>query len=258
MEDSDEVQFELNEVTWWSNWTEATWLDKDAYLLFSKDYREYFFNRGGFLKVTNHSASLVEVMETEFAKRDVAPSIFVQSDSLDSRLLQVFTKRGYRIADQMSVMELEAPSFETNAKLVVEVVTTDSLEQWAEVYLSAFYGNTELIDVVLGTLERISRNKDTTLILARLNKKPVGALALFRSPGAAGAYCVGTVPEARGEHVASTILDFVNKLAVAEKRRLILQTILSDSVEPLYLKLGFRRFYLKELFVREIAHTLKS
>lgn len=258
MEDSDEVQLELNEVTWWSNWTETLWLNKDTYLLFSGNYQEYFFNRGGFLKVTGRSASMVEAMETEFAKRGVAPSIFVQSDSLDSGILHVFTKRGYRIADQMSVMELDTPSFEANTKLVVEVAVADSLKQWAEVYLEAFYGNVELIDAVLDVLKKVSRNRDTTLVLARLDKRPVGVLALFRSPGVAGVYCVGTIPGARGEHVASTILAFANKLAAAEKRRLILQTILSDSVEPLYLKLGFRRLYLKELFVGEMTHTLKS
>lgn len=258
MEGSDEVQLELNEVTWWSNWTKTVWLNEDTYLLFSRDYPEYFFNRGGFLKVTDRSAGLIEVMEREFAERGIASSIFVQSDSLDSRLLQVFTKREYRIADQMSVMELETPSFETNMRLVVEVVTADKLKQWADVYLRAFYGSAERVDVVLATLEHVSRNKDVIMVLASLNEKPVGGLALFGSPGVAGVYCVGTVPEARGEHVASTLLAFANKFAVAEKRKLILQTILSDSVEPLYVKLGFRRLYLKELFVRDMTSTLKS
>jgi hypothetical protein len=73
-----------------------------------------------------------------------------------------------------------------------------------------------------------------------------------------GVYCVGTLPDMRGVHVASTMLDFSNKLAVSEARKLILQTVLSDSVEPFYLKLGFRRVYLKELFARGSGHILKS
>ena len=68
MEDSDEAGRELNEVSWWSNWAEAVWLDKNAYLLFSKDYPEYFFNRGGFLKVTNRAVGVVDAMEAEFEK----------------------------------------------------------------------------------------------------------------------------------------------------------------------------------------------
>ncbi len=255
MEDSDEVGGELNEVSWWSNWAETVWLDKNAYLLFSKDYPEYFFNRGGFLKVTGSAADSVDAMESEFKKRGVTPNIFVQSDSLDSRLLQVFTKKGYRIADQMSVMELETPSFKTNAKLVPETVAEGQLDRWATVYLEAFYGDTEILDVVLKTLRRVSGNKDVVLILATLDGKPAGCLALFRTQRVLGVYCVGTVPDMRGEHVASTMLDLAGKVAGKENRKLVLQTILSDSVEPLYLKLGFKRLYLKELFTKGVAQT---
>lgn len=258
MEDSDEAGRELNEVSWWSNWAEAVWLDKNAYLLFSKDYPEYFFNRGGFLKVTNHAVGVVDVMEAEFEKHYLTPNIFVQSESLDSRLLRAFAKKGYKIANQMSVMELEEPSFKTNAKLALETVTEGELERWATVYLEAFYGDTKIIDVVLKTLGRVLRNKEATLILATLEGKPAGCLALFRSQGVLGVYCVGTVPDMRRGHVASTMLDHASKIASKESRKLVLQTILSDSVEPLYLKLGFRRLYLKELFARETARKLKS
>jgi hypothetical protein len=258
LEDSDEVGPELNEVSWWSNWTEAVWLDNNAYLLFSKDYPEYFFNRGGFLKVTNRAADIVGAMEVEFKKRNLAPNIFVQSESLDSRLLRVFAKKGYRIADQMSVMELETGSFKANTKLVLETVSDGTLEQWATVYLKAFYGDTKIIDVVLKTLGRVSGNKDAALVLATLDGKAAGCLALFRSQGVLGVYCVGTVPDMRREHVASTMLDLASKIASKENRKLVLQTILSDSVEPLYLKLGFRRLYLKELFAGETAGKLKS
>ena len=70
-------------------------------------------------------------------------------------------------------------------------------------------------------------------------------------------YCVGTRRDWRGKQIASTMLDFSHRQAVEEGRTLILQTILSDSVEGLYLKLGFRRAYMKELFVKDARRTLK-
>jgi hypothetical protein len=256
---SDEPGYELNEVSWWSNWAEISWLGKDAYLFFSEDFAEYFFNHGGFLKVTARTAGLIDTMEAEFEKRGLPPYIFVQSDSLSSRILQNFAKNGYRIADQMSVMEVEDPSFEVNPKLTLEMGAMEGkLEQWTDVYLRAFYGDTKLRKEVLAVMTRVSKNAEVSLVLASLGEKPVGALALFRTPGLLGAYCVGTVPEMRGEHVASTMLDFSNKLATNETRKLILQTVLSDSVEPFYLKVGFARVYLKELFVRDPGRTLKS
>lgn len=257
MADSDEGGYELNEVSWWSNWADPVWLGKDAYLLFSEDFSEYFFNRGGFLRVTGRAAGLIDLMEVEFARRSLTPHVFVQSDSLTSKLLQNFARKGYRIADQMSVMEVEEPSFEVNTKLTLEMGVDQKLDQWADVYLRAFYGDTKLRKPVLAVLERVSRNKEASLLLASLEGKPVGALAIFRSAGMSGVYCVGTVPEARGMHVATSMLDFSNKLATNEGRKLILQTVLSDSVEPFYLKHGFRRVYLKELFVRNDAASLK-
>lgn len=258
MADTDDDGYESNEVSWWSNWAEVVWLSGDAYLFFSKDFGEYFFNRGGFLKVTSRAAGLIEEMEAEFAKRSLTPYLFVQSDSLNPQLLKNFANKGYRIADQMSVMEIEAPSFNVNRELTMEMGGAGKLEQWSEVYLKAFYGETGLSKKVLAVLRWVSKNVDASLLLASLGERPVGVLALFRSPGMLGTYCVGTIPDARGKHVASTMLDFSNRLAASEGRKLILQTVLSDSVEPLYLKLGFRRVYLKELFVRDSGRTLKS
>jgi N-acetylglutamate synthase-like GNAT family acetyltransferase len=147
-------------------------------------------------------------------------------------------------------MELETPSFKTNPGLTLEMGMQGKLKQWAEVYLESFYGDTKLMPAILKTLERVSRNKEASLLLATLKEKAVGVAALFRTPGLLGVYCVGTVPDAREEHVASSLLDFASTLAKNEGRRLILQTILSDSVEPFYLKLGFRRVYVKELLIR--------
>jgi hypothetical protein len=256
--DSGDAGYELNEVSWWSNWAETLWLDKDAYLLFSKDFSEYFFNRGGFLNVTDRAAGTVDRMEAEFAARGLTPHVFLQSDSLTPRLLKNLAKKAYRIADQMSVMEVESPSFKVNGELTLELGIDGKLKQWADVYLSAFYGDTKLMKPVLAVLTRVSENREAGLLLASLGERPVGALALFRSQGMLGVYCVGTVPDLRRAHVASTMLDFSNRLAVGEGRKLILQTILSDSVEVLYTKLGFRRVYTKELFVRGPGRTLKS
>jgi N-acetylglutamate synthase-like GNAT family acetyltransferase len=255
--DSDVRALELNEVSWWSNWTEATWLDKETYLLFSDDFAEYFFNRGGFLKVTARSSDMFERMEAEFQKRGRTPSIFIQSQSLTPRVLQKIATKGFRIADQMSVMQVTEPSFKVNPKLVLELGVDGKLQQWAGVYMEAFYGDTKLRKAVLSSLERVAENKEVSLLIANLDERPVGALALFRTAGLCGVYCVGTIPDKRGAHVASTMLEFANRLAVSEGRRLILQTILSDSVEPFYLKLGFKRMYLKELLVLD-RRTLKS
>jgi hypothetical protein len=185
LEDSNDDVFEINEVSWWSHWTEVVWFGREAYLLASKDFGEYFFNRAGFLKVTTHSGALVEGIEAEFQSRGLIPHVFVQSDVLHPGLLQKFAKRGYRIADQMSVMEMDEPSFSVNRDLTLEMGNRERVEDWVDVYLRAFYGNTELASKVTPIIRRISMTTEAGLLLASLDGKAVGALAIFRSPCAA-------------------------------------------------------------------------
>ena len=119
-------------------------------------------------------------------------------------------------------------------------------------------GIPRLSKAVLAASSASRRTRRRAFCLRAWMRNPWGALALFRSRGCPGSTASARIPEMRGEHVASTMLDFSHKLAINEGRKLILQTILSDSVEPLYLKLGFRRVYLKELFVRDAGRILKS
>ncbi len=243
--------YESNEVSWWSHWAEVKWLGPDAYLLFSQDYDEYFFNRGGFLRVTPDSKELIERMETEFQVRGRRPHIFLQSGELDAKLLTVLAERGYKIADQMAVMEADDASFRVNADLRIERVTKEELDTWARIFLDSFYGEMSQIRAVLRTVRKLINLKDASLLLGKIGDKPAGITALFRTEKVCGAYCVATHRDWRGKHVASTMLEHSRQQAVKDGKRLILQTILSDSVEGLYLKVGFRRAYLKELFVKD-------
>jgi len=258
--DSNDREYESNEVSWWSNWAQTTWLSPNAYVLLSQEFDEYFFNRAGFLEIIGGSRKLIGPMESEFEARKRTPHLFLQSGQLDAPLLRALEKQGYRIVDQMSVMEIgeEEPSFEINPDLKIEEVTEkERVGDWADVYLDAFYGESVQLKPVMGALRRVVGTKESTLLVGTIGGRPVGVLALHRTGKVCGVYCVGTRRDWRGKHIASTLLDFSHKQAVEEGRRLILQTILSDSVEGLYLKLGFRRAYMKDLFVKDPRRTLK-
>ncbi len=257
MADSNEKAYEFNEVSWWSYWAETRWLDQNAYMIFSQEFDEYFFNRGGFLQITTGSKKSIGLMESEFEKRKRKPYLFLQSDQLDSKLLLTLAERGYRIADQMAVMEIDEPSFKVNPDLKIEQVTGGKLETWARIYLDSFYGESSQLQAVMVIAQRLAKVEDASFLLGMVNGKPAGVSALFRTDKLCGAHCVGTHPDCRRKNVASTMLEFSNRLAVAEGRKLILQTILSDSVEGLYRKVGFKRAYLKDLFVKDVGRVLK-
>jgi len=254
--DSNETAYELNEVSWWSNWTETKWLSRNAYLLFSREFDEYFFNRGGFLKITPDSSKSIAPMEREFEARKRKPHLLLQSDRLNSKLLLTLAQRGYRIADQMAVMEIDDDaSFKVNPDLKIESATGSKLEAWARLYLDSFYGDSGQIRTVMAIVQRLAKVKEASLLLGTIKDKPAGVTALFRTDKVCGAYCVATHVDLRGRHVASTMLEFSHRTAVEEGRKLVLQTILSDSLEGLYRKLGFKRAYLKDLFVKDAGRV---
>jgi N-acetylglutamate synthase-like GNAT family acetyltransferase len=244
--------YESNEVSWWSNWAEAKWLGRNAYVLFSQHFDEYFFNRGGFLRIKPDSKEFIVRMEDEFQARGRKPHLLLQSGELDAELLAVLAQRGYRIADQMAVMEADDTSFKVNPDVQIEAVEgKEDLEDWSRIYLDSFYGELRQRRAVLDIAKKLMKVKEASLLLASVKGKPVGVVALFRTEKVCGTYCVATHRDWRGKHVASTMLEHSRREAVDDGKKLVLQTILSDSTEGLYLKLGFRRAYLKELFVKD-------
>jgi GNAT superfamily N-acetyltransferase len=244
---------ELNEVGWWANWADVRWMKSDAYAIFSDDFREYFFNRGGFIRVRKTVERSIISMEVKFASRGLIPHIFIQEMEKRPKLMDFLVLRGYREADHMSIMEAKRRPKILNPLVKVKRVGHGETRQWAEAYLDSFYGERGLLPVVLNCVERAKARGAVTLLLATLEGKIAGELAIFRSPSVCGVYCVGTHPRFRKNGVASTMMKKAYDIAIDEDRRLILQTIVSDSTEQLYLRLGFVRSYLKTLMIKDVG-----
>jgi ribosomal protein S18 acetylase RimI-like enzyme len=263
--------YELNEVSWWAKWVDETvWVSKNCYAIFSDTFKdEFFFNRGGFLGVEKVPEDAVEAMEREFAKKKGrAPAIFVEEGRPWDRLRSSLQSRGYVAADRMLVMESrlrverDPP---TNPAVAVAVVGSRSggrdLQDWTRTYLQAFYGNQRLYDKVNRIMGKVVKDKKSSVVLARIAKAPVGCAAMFRTAGGvAGAYCIGTAPGFRGRGVAAAVVKFMQGVTKDEGRKLVLQTLASDSVEGFYRKQGFDEVYSKTLFERRArkAHTKEA
>lgn len=246
--DIPDADFELNEVHWWSNWATVEWTTESSYVILSDEFDEPFFNRGGFVTPVD-GESAVARMESTLKKKGRDPYILLQKMRKYASVAKVLRK-GYEIVDAMSVMELKTPSFKTNPEVRIEVVDEGNVREWCEAYLLAFYGDKKLIIPVERVVKRIMRGKKSTLLLARHRGTVAGTTAMYRKGGLSGAYCVGTKPEFRNLKVATTLLEFVYSHSRDDGNRLVLQTMVSDEAEGLYLKLGFERVYLKQFFKR--------
>lgn len=240
----DRRSVELNEVGWWSKWARLKWRG-EGYLLSSADLKEPFFNRAGVLacKALNVTVAWAE------------PALF--SEGVDSTLLifdscasaERLLVRGYEQTDTMTV--LRAATQPTAGGPEVEVRASTGSDDWTAAYLRSFYGGEELTDVVRPIVSSLP-SKPVTLLEARSHGETAGVLAMFRTKGVAGVYCVGTAPEFRRRGVASSLLARAEQIASTEGRSLILQTLNSDGALRFYLRRGFEVMYSKRVLTRKL------
>ncbi|MDG7033625.1 MAG: GNAT family N-acetyltransferase [Nitrososphaerota archaeon] len=98
----------------------------------------------------------------------------------------------------------------------------------------------------------LSQSRAVTLLESRADDEVTGVLAIFRTKGIAGVYCVGTTPEHRREGVATSLLSKAKEIADSEGRALVLQTLKSDGVLNFYLDRGFEPLYTKAVLEKRL------
>jgi GNAT superfamily N-acetyltransferase len=246
---------ELNEVGWWSHWSDVQWIDEKSYVMLSPDFDEYFFNRSGFVDCSNGLDAVARIEEKfEAAKR---PPIFsVQSECKE--LAALLNSRGFTSFDDMSVMQLGQPEFRKATDLKVKQGPEVETADWAATYALSFYGNLSLQRPVARIVDRLAEEPSVVLVSGEKDGRTLGVLAAFRTSGLLGIYCVGTREENRRLGVAGSMIHEASKIALAEGRLLVLQTIVSDEVEDFYARGGFRPLYLKHLMRREASGLNRS
>lgn len=214
----------------------------------SERFPEYFLNRGGFLECYAAGQKFRDI-ESKMTKHGLTPHFFVQDSCGET--IKLMLDSGYRVVDGMAIMSPGRVRLQKSGEVKVEVASGAGLEDWSKAYLRSFYGDFSLMPAVTEVVQSLKAVRRATLLIGRIEGKVAGVLALFRSSGLLGVYCVGTVPEFRRRGVAVTMLESSQSVGISENRQVILQTILSDGYEHYYAKRGFKRLYLKTLLKKE-------
>jgi len=243
---------ELNQLRWWSHWSKLIWFSRQCYALLSRDFDEPLFNHSEFLDPKAYGTDLLREIESKFWSEGLSPSFFLREAEEYRAMGSELSANGYRVYDQLSVMEIASPSFDGNAEVKPEIIGEGEVQRWCETYLLSFYEEKVLLGHVVGIAERVLKDGRTKLILAMHEGVPMGTLALYETENVCGAYCVGTLPRYRHTGVASKMLKFAYELSREEGKRLALQTFLSDSLEKFYIDRGFKRVYLKDVYVKSL------
>jgi len=241
---------ELNQLRWWSYWSRPIWFSKQCYALLSRDFEEPLFNHAEFLDPKAYGRDLLRVIEAKFLDEGHSPSTFLPVMEEYRAVEGALSANGYKVHDQLSIMEITSPSFDGNPEVISQIIGEGEVGRWCEAYLLSFYEETDLLVPTFEVVKRAFRDGSTKLILAMYDGVPAGSLALYETEKICSAYCVGTLPRYRRMGVASTMLKFAHELSREVGKRLALQTFLSDSLEKFYIARGFKRIYLKEALVK--------
>jgi len=241
---ASDKDIELNEAGWWSHWADVRWTEQESYVMLSSDFDEYFFNRAGFVDGGIGRDSIARI-EAVFEAAGRLPCFSVQAGFKE--LEAVLNSRGYTTFDEMSVMQLGRPEFKKASDLEILRGRDVDTREWAATYALSFYGDLSLQELVARMAGRLAGEPSVTLLAGEKDKRMLGVLAAFRTPGLLGVYCIGTLEGSRGKGVAGSLIHEASRIASAEARVLVLQTIISDGVEGFYARGGFRRLYLKHL-----------
>ncbi|HXQ92630.1 MAG TPA: GNAT family N-acetyltransferase [Nitrososphaerales archaeon] len=157
----------------------------------------------------------------------------IEGDAIDS---------GFRIIEQMEVMtkKVEPPAEECGD---IKVDQTRDVDAWNKAFVKSF----AIPPGWLPELERRVRisldDRSTILIMAKEKNliEPSGCLLMHIDPqDHLGVYCVGTIPERRSHGVAKAMMAKAQGYAFENScKRILLQTLKSDGVTPMYLNMGF-------------------
>ena len=245
MKAPDRRSAELNELGWWSRWAKLRW-HGDGYLLTSDWLAEPFFNRAGAITCAGAKRTAVWA-ERELSRRGVNPT-FLGYEDCDATSYLIAS--GYRRVDAMTVLFSTGSTWKGGGRWKVE--PSSSAQEWTSAYLRSFYGNEGLTEVVTPIVASLSRSPAATLLESRVDCEVAGVLAIFRTRGIAGIYCVGTTPEHRREGVATSLLAKARETAGSEGRALVLQTLISDGVLQFYLDRGFQPSHTKAVLEKRL------
>ncbi|MHB8568434.1 MAG: GNAT family N-acetyltransferase [Nitrososphaerales archaeon] len=168
----------------------------------------------------------------------------VQAAAIDS---------GFRIIEQMKILSKQVRTkSKGNHPHGIHVRTTTDIDEWNNVFSESYVLPHAWNEELLKRERSIVDNQLAILLLATLDETPAGCMLLREEPkGLIGVYCVGTVPKMRSKGVARAMMDASEEAArEADCKEVVLQTVASDNVTPMYLRLGYEQLFQRNVLQR--------
>lgn len=193
-----------------------------------------------------------------YSRLKIKPTLFLNA-KLDSSQKHLLRKEGFRVIDRlitMSAPTLAYPTLQSNLK--ISACSGDDLAEWIKVFVEAF-STPSWSDELKKIVVKMLKHPSCTLYLARYKGTAIGVAARYSTEGVSGLYCLGTIPKLRNRGVGSALVaQVVSEAHRSGDRTLCLQTLASERLITLYVRLGFRRLYSKAIYSTEDPSNLLS
>ncbi len=158
---------------------------------------------------------------------------------------------GFLIIEQMHILKksIKSPLLEGVNEIAAQMTTDVNL--WNGAFIKSFAIPQNWIKELERRLAQISRDPKTLLLVAieKGASEASGCSLLHFDPAECmGVYCVGTLPERRGHGVARALMAAAEIEAMRRNcEAIVLQTIASDGVAPMYLKMGYETAFERDV-----------
>ena len=225
---------------------------------FSEDpiFNHVFFS-DSYLEDTNYSTSKTRIQFEDIVERterlDVPASLYLERIWKNSNVLgEDAIDFGFMLIEQMHVLKKNLAPTTLPSDSKIEVSGTKDIAAWNQAFVRSFGIPDSWIPELKNRLSSIVNDRRSYLLVALEEGQDYasGCSLLVIEPSAyMGAYCVGTIPERRSHGVARSLMAGAEQLALQNKcDTILLQTLASDGVAPMYFKMGYETAFERDVF----------
>ncbi|HEX3014403.1 MAG TPA: GNAT family N-acetyltransferase [Methanobacterium sp.] len=219
--------------------------------IFTKNWQSRVFMAN--FKESNASSSIMKVV-SRIKELNIHVLWFVSPMSRPENLQNILKDHGFSYRNEWKAMAIDLKtvpeSFDIQEGMEIkEVLNLNELKIWTDILVKSFEFPEIVISYKKYFIKAGLKDLNSHYYLGFLNGKPVATGVLFNGEGAAGLFYIGTIPKARKQGIAQTMVYYLlNKAKNRGYGISVLQA--SEMGYPVYKKIGFKKYYTTEIYNR--------
>lgn len=207
--------------------------------------------------IFNAAASLREPQGDEAAAIDETVAFFRSNQAVEfdwwvppgmqeNEWGRQLTDRGFTLQDGPAGMAVNLDELPAENRLpagvrIQKVLTSQDMSVWTHIFCLG-YGTPPTMEGTFGEFMQATLAGMLTSYLAWVDGQPVATASLYSGAGAAGIYCVATLPDWRGRGIGGAVT--LQALLDGRARGLRIGTLQASELGlPVYLRIGFRDLF---------------